>query len=105
RSRVLLVPARYNLSGHAALPIFTTGAEVEIALSSTGGAGEGMIGFSSGGRRTTARLLDPEFPKYRSLLPTEFSARADLATGPFRSEEHTSELQSRDNLVCRLLLE
>src|SRR6266700_5035797 len=24
---------------------------------------------------------------------------------PFRSEEHTSELQSRENLVCRLLLE
>src|SRR5690606_24666230 len=26
-------------------------------------------------------------------------------TGHFRSEEHTSELQSRENLVCRLLLE
>src|SRR5690606_41007476 len=29
---------------------------------------------------------------------------ADLRDGP-RSEEHTSELQSRENLVCRLLLE
>src|SRR5690606_42128680 len=29
---------------------------------------------------------------------------ADLKTA-FRSEEHTSELQSRENLVCRLLLE
>src|SRR5207302_10333198 len=29
-----------------------------------------------------------------------------LAAGPeHRSEEHTSELQSRENLVCRLLLE
>src|SRR5258706_12482710 len=27
------------------------------------------------------------------------------APGPFRSEEHTSELQSLTNLVCRLLLE
>src|SRR5690606_41390602 len=26
-------------------------------------------------------------------------------TVPLRSEEHTSELQSRENLVCRLLLE
>src|SRR3712207_8890637 len=26
-------------------------------------------------------------------------------TGPYRSEEHTSELQSRQYLVCRLLLE
>src|SRR5688500_19747456 len=34
-------------------------------------------------------------------------ARAALATGPtwIRSEEHTSELQSPCNLVCRLLLE
>src|SRR5256885_9562468 len=34
-----------------------------------------------------------------SLLPEE------NATGNFRSEEHTSELQSPCNLVCRLLLE
>src|SRR2546427_3186967 len=27
------------------------------------------------------------------------------AVGAFRSEEHTSELQSQSNLVCRLLLE
>src|SRR5690606_41278088 len=27
------------------------------------------------------------------------------AAAAFRSEEHTSELQSRENLVCRLLLE
>src|SRR5690606_39342092 len=29
----------------------------------------------------------------------------DIATKLSRSEEHTSELQSRENLVCRLLLE
>src|SRR5690606_39855454 len=28
-----------------------------------------------------------------------------LGEGEVRSEEHTSELQSRENLVCRLLLE
>src|SRR2546427_6101694 len=28
-----------------------------------------------------------------------------LETGDLRSEEHTSELQSQSNLVCRLLLE
>src|SRR2546430_13126149 len=31
--------------------------------------------------------------------------RAGLALGGARSEEHTSELQSQSNLVCRLLLE
>src|SRR5271165_7637405 len=36
------------------------------------------------------------------------SATGNHSPGPMpgpRSEEHTSELQSRDNLVCRLLLE
>src|SRR5215475_15548811 len=32
-------------------------------------------------------------------------AGAHLPGGQARSEEHTSELQSRENLVCRLLLE
>src|SRR5690625_6133205 len=31
--------------------------------------------------------------------------REELAKNPSRSEEHTSELQSRGHLVCRLLLE
>src|SRR5690606_40932259 len=31
-------------------------------------------------------------------------AEKDGVAGPDRSEEHTSELQSRENLVCRLLL-
>src|SRR2546422_3182495 len=51
-------------------------------------------------------------PKYRSL--TACSARTDVApcwdssssaNSHYRSEEHTSELQSRLHLVCRLLLE
>src|SRR5690606_40883086 len=39
--------------------------------------------------------------------PAMCNARAPSATAaaPARSEEHTSELQSRENLVCRLLLE
>src|SRR5688572_32501466 len=36
------------------------------------------------------------------LLPR---GRLRVETGKFRSEEHTSELQSQSNLVCRLLLE
>src|SRR5205085_6124784 len=31
--------------------------------------------------------------------------RSPAPLGPERSEEHTSELQSQSNLVCRLLLE
>src|SRR5690606_41220212 len=39
----------------------------------------------------------------RFLSPVQLLA--DSSTAANRSEEHTSELQSRENLVCRLLLE
>src|SRR3712207_7599295 len=38
-------------------------------------------------------------------LPLYHCAQLDVFLGPDRSEEHTSELQSRQYLVCRLLLE
>src|SRR5690606_41024651 len=38
-----------------------------------------------------------------SISPT--SLMSGTLEQPTRSEEHTSELQSRENLVCRLLLE
>src|SRR5437016_11949484 len=48
------------------------------------------------------------FPRLLRGAPstTTPSARSAMALFPsFRSEEHTSELQSLTNLVCRLLLE
>ena len=38
-----------------------------------------MIGFTGGSRRTTSRLLDPDFPKIRSLFPDQYNARAKLS--------------------------
>src|SRR6266498_5351502 len=38
-------------------------------------------------------------------VPQHDDAELDGDTSPVRSEEHTSELQSRPHLVCRLLLE
>ena len=69
-----LVPAKVLADTAKAL---VGGSEISIALSSpgAGGAGEGIIGFegSAGGgvRRTTTRLLDGDFPKVRSLFPSE----------------------------------
>src|SRR5690625_2167342 len=40
-----------------------------------------------------------------AVLPLENVALAYGQAEPMRSEEHTSELQSRGHLVCRLLLE
>src|SRR6266511_4438548 len=38
------------------------------------------------------------------VTPSDVSAEIPLEAPEIRSEEHTSELQSRENLVCRLLL-
>jgi len=83
-SATALVPARTLAETAKAL---TGGPEVTLALSSSsagGAAGEGMIGFEGGPsgsrRRTTSRLLEGEFPKYRSLLPSESSSVAEVPT-------------------------
>src|SRR5436309_10973280 len=39
------------------------------------------------------------------MTPRQVKEFAEHKEADFRSEEHTSELQSRENLVCRLLLE
>src|SRR6266478_9537612 len=41
----------------------------------------------------------------QSLLLTSSAATSSIKRDRVRSEEHTSELQSQSNLVCRLLLE
>lgn len=76
---VALVPAKTLADTAKSL---TSGAEVSVALS-TGDTGEGMIGFEGGGRRTTTRLLDGDFPKYRALLPDSFNSVAEVHTAAF----------------------
>ena len=71
-----LVPAR--TLADTAKTLGPAGGEVTVALS-RGGIGEGMIGFAGGSRRTTSRLLDPDFPKIRSLFPDQHQARAQLS--------------------------
>src|SRR2546430_6704893 len=70
----------YTLSLHDALPI------CGIAARTRG---------SRGRRRRRARRRGRSLSRARSRRTTRRS----------RSEEHTSELQSQSNLVCRLLLE
>jgi DNA polymerase III subunit beta len=80
-SRTALVPAK--VLGETAKSL-TGGSELSIALT-YGSTGEGLIGFegeaAGGSRRTTTRLLDGEFPKVRSLFPSEHltTARVDKA--------------------------
>ena len=78
--------------------------EVVIALSS-GGSGEGLIGFEGLGRRTTTRLLDGEFPKYRSLLPSESSAIANVETAMLMDAVKRVALVAERNTPVRLAFE
>jgi len=66
----VLVPAK--TLNDSAKTLGASGAQVELSLA----ANDGLLGLSGTGRRTTTRLLDADFPKYRQLLPTEHSAAA-----------------------------
>src|SRR2546430_447433 len=76
----------YTLSLHDALPICQT---------NPGGS------FMLGGKSPFALAVAVTLAVGSALLLTQ----CNDTTQPARSEEHTSELQSQSNLVCRLLLE
>ena len=55
------------------------GTEVHLSLGAGQAVGkDGMLGIRSNGKRTTTRLLDAEFPKFRQLLPAEHTAVATI---------------------------
>src|SRR3712207_7314419 len=73
----------YTLSLHDALPISRT---------------------SACSRRTSSPNMRRSTASRSAPFPTSWRRGSRATIGP-RSEEHTSELQSRQYLVCRLLLE
>src|SRR5690606_40054012 len=82
----------HSLSLHDALPIFTRNTVRTYSSSNA----EALMDH--------ATLSLPTYPALYARVHravTSYRAQRDQE----RSEEHTSELQSRENLVCRLLLE
>jgi DNA polymerase-3 subunit beta len=72
----VLVPAK-TLAEAAKAGI--DGSEVRLALGSGSGVGkDGLLGISGNGKRSTTRLLDAEFPKFRQLLPAEHTSVATI---------------------------
>ncbi|MEV1286785.1 DNA polymerase III subunit beta [Micromonospora sp. NPDC049679] len=72
-----LVPAR--TLADTAKTMGPLGGVVTMALAQ-GAAGEGMIGFAGGTRRTTSRLLDgANYPPVRSLFPSTHNADARVS--------------------------
>ena len=91
----LLVPAK-TLSDAARMMV--PGVPVRVMMRGEPGAGGGrttdanpsdslraadaMIGFESGGRRLTTRLIAGEYIKYMSRFPDDFGSRADMPAIP-----------------------
>src|SRR5207253_10265897 len=102
-SNVSAPPSLSPLSLHDALPIcpsaISPGHQRRVRTRTP--AAQAKAPSSPGPSRTpTATSYQPLQQK-----PPGTIRKAQLRTGGNRSEEHTSELQSRGHLVCRLLLE
>jgi DNA polymerase-3 subunit beta len=100
-SAVALVPAKTLLDTAKSL---SAGDVVSIALAGSG-KGEGLIGFEGAGRRTTTRLLEGEFPKFRALFPTEFNSVATIETPAFVEAVKRVSLVAERNTPVRLSFE
>src|SRR5258708_12969998 len=85
-----------NRISHTGAPAAISGSEASCALPAYTNALIASAGPTSRPMRTVAT------PVTSAQTPVAISAGT---TERIRSEEHTSELQSPDHLVCRLLLE
>src|SRR3712207_9274953 len=83
----------YTLSLHDALPIYPQSARADRRAP------------PRGARRARARAGDRNARRAKRGAGRHGRGHAGRAARRWRSEEHTSELQSRQYLVCRLLLE
>jgi DNA polymerase III subunit beta len=96
-SAAALVPARVLTEIAKA----TTGTDIVVSLP---GAGDGIVGFEGGGRRTTTRLLDGEFPKVRRIIPAEaaIATRARIDTADLIEAVKRVALVAERNTPVRL---
>src|SRR5690606_40613143 len=87
--------ALYTLSLHDALPIFAFPFFKSF---------QDILKLALGIARTVLQA-GIQFFKFLAITLSFLDGSRHTRMLPGRSEEHTSELQSRENLVCRLLLE
>src|SRR5207302_8789600 len=70
-----------------------------------GAAGAETAGGIGAGPGPAAALIEAAGGARLKAAAAAGAPQTPRSSSPSRSEEHTSELQSRENLVCRLLLE
>ena len=96
-AQVALVPAR-TLDGTA--KALTSGDKVTVALACSVRARARRV--RGRGRRTTTRLLEGEFPKYRTLFPKRSATVDRLDTAPFVEAVKRVSLVAERNTPVRL---
>src|SRR5690625_5656948 len=87
--------------------------KIEFALGSTFAfpTHQAIIGWSAGAKepsasqRSAVLIAPPSFHPWLTATNLSLGMSRSSSLSRIRSEEHTSELQSRGHLVCRLLLE
>jgi len=93
----VLVPARSLAEVAKAL-----GTAEVVHLGLGRGDTENLFGFEGRGRSTTTRLLDADFPKYRNLLPSEWTTTASLTTTALTEAVKRVALVAERNTALRL---
>src|SRR2546427_5470361 len=91
-----ITPEGVEIAAHAAKAM---GAQFDVIVASFIKLGTNLAPIGAMAESAPAEM-DPDFQPGMNLLE-----KLQAAIDESRSEEHTSELQSQSNLVCRLLLE
>jgi DNA polymerase-3 subunit beta len=96
----VLTPAK-NLADAARM--MSPGTPVQVLMRDDEHVADAMVGFESGGRRLTTRLIAGEFIKYKSRFPGEFGCRGDMPAAPLAEAVKRVALVAERGSPVRLL--
>ena len=99
-SSTLLVPAK-TLADAARM----MAPGVPVRMVTRGTEADAMIGFESGGRRLTTRLIAGEYIKYSSKFPADFGSYADMPAAPIAEAVRRVALVAERGSSVRLSFE
>ena len=100
-NQVILVPGRQLLDTAKSLG---ASGSIDLAFGDSAG-GDGLVGFESGQRRSTTRLLDGEYPKVSSIFPTSSDTEAVIKTADLVEAVKRVALVAERNTPVRLRFE